>query len=350
MKRIYGLFLLFIVLTITTAFSEEKKLFEIRLQTMTGFNEYDVADALGYFKDEGLAIKYIGIIADAGKAIQATITGDSDLFQNHPNTVIKAILAGVKIKITSPGMVDNPEFIHMGYFVKDGGNFQTAEDVKKKPVKFAVSSINSCTDLLALEWARINKVPKDNLIFVIMPDAEQEQALKQGLVDIVDLHPPFIKKIQINGGARKLFSSWDVTGSPGGGASIRGFSEKFIKAHPKEVAGFTRALVRAHHWINSHQKEAIDIVAKKYGWDPAKMTTFWYDENDWVLDSYMQSWIDAMVRQGQLDKGQIKPSGIYTNAYNPYYINRNKLKETENKKDKNLEVYQNLKKEGKLQG
>jgi sulfonate transport system substrate-binding protein len=336
MKRMLILIMITVFNVLLSA--DDKELFTIRIPTQTGFNEFDIADELGYFKEEGLQIKYIGLINDSGKAIQATVTDNSDVFTGHPNTVVKAKLAGVKVIIVAPGMVDHPVLNHMNYFVKDGGAFQAADDIRKKPVKFAVSGINSCTDLIALEWARINKVPAENLQFVIMPDDQQEQALKQGLVDIIDLHPPFIKKMQMDGGAKTIFTSWEVVGTPAGGSSIRGFAEKFVKAHPKEVGGFIRAIVRAHHWINANQDEAIKILSKRLGQDPAKMTTFWYDENDWVLDSFMQAWISAMERQNQIEKGKVKPSDIYTNEYNPYWLTRNKLKDVENSKDKNIAV------------
>jgi sulfonate transport system substrate-binding protein len=342
MKRIaFSLVIVFMALT-SVLFADDKKLFTIRMPTQTGFNEFDVADELGYFKEEGLQLKYIGIIPDTGRAIQACITNNNDVFTDHPNSVVKAKLAGVKVIIISPGMVDHPVLNHMNYFVKADGSFQTADDIRKKPIKVAVSGINSCTDLIALEWARINNVPTDNLQFVIMPDDQQEQALKQGLIDLADLHPPFIKKIQIDGGAKSLFNSWQVVGSPAGGSSIRGVSEKFAKEHPNELKGFVKSLIRAHHWINANQQEAIKIIAKRLGQDPAKMTTFFYDENDWIQDSYIQAWISAMERQKQIENGKIKPSDIYTNAFNPYWLNRDKSKNA-SYKDKNLEAIEKQK-------
>ncbi|MCX7923554.1 MAG: ABC transporter substrate-binding protein [Clostridia bacterium] len=295
-----------------------KELFTIRIPTQTSFNEFYIADELGYFKEEGIQTKYIGVLK-AGEDIAAALSGSSDLFTGHPNTVVKAVLGGAKIKIVSPGMVDDSKFVHMNYFVKEGGSIKSAKDFLNKKVKVAVSGLNSCTDLIVLEWLSQNNIPKEQVEFVIMPDKEQEQALKQGLVDLAVLHPPWIKKAQLDGGLVSLFTSYDVVKGPEGGSSIRGFSEKFINKHPEQVKGFVRAIIKAHKWINQNQQEAIKIIARKMEIDPEKVSCFVYDSNEYVQESYINRWLDLMIKHGQLEKGRIKAQDIYTNEYNPYY-------------------------------
>ncbi|MDP4145090.1 MAG: ABC transporter substrate-binding protein [Bacillota bacterium] len=301
----------------TTADKGGKKLFPIRVATQTGFNEFDVATALGYFKEEGIEIKYTGVLQAGTSEVQTVVAGSNDVFTGHPSTVAKAVLAGAKIKIVSPGMVDNANFVHMDYMVRKDGPIQSAEDLKKRKVKVAVAGTGSCSDLIALEWAKKNGIPEENLEFVLMPEAQQEQAVTQGLVDIANLHPVSYKKAHADGKLKTLFTSWEVVGSPAAGSSIRGFSDKFIKEHPDVVRGFIRALYKAHVYINSHQKESIDIVAKALDKDPSTLATFWYDENKKVQDSYVQTWLDLMKAHGQLKStDSIKASDIYTNEYN----------------------------------
>lgn len=300
----------------TASNSSDDNLFEVKMASQTGFNEYDVATALGYFKEEGIKIKYTGVLQAGTSEIQTVVTGVNDVFQNHPSSVAKAVLAGAKIKIVSPGMVDNANFVHMDYMVKADGPIQSAADVKNKKVKVAVSGTGSCGDLIALEWAKKNGVPEENLEFVLMPEAQQEQAVQLGQVDVANLHPVSYKKAHADG-LKTLFTSWEVVGSPAAGSSIRGFSEKFINEHPDVVKGFIRALYKAHVYINSHQKESIEIVAKALDKDPSSLATFWYDENKTVQDSYVQKWLDLMIAHGQLKADDpIKASDIYTNEYN----------------------------------
>ncbi|SMC25166.1 ABC-type nitrate/sulfonate/bicarbonate transport system, substrate-binding protein [Clostridium acidisoli DSM 12555] len=303
--------------------SDGKKLFVVRMPTQTGFNEFDIADELGYFKEEGIQLKYTGLLNADTSEVQSVLTGNNDVFTNHPSTVVRAILAGAKIHIVAPGMVDNQKFVHMEYIVKDGGPVSTVEDFKKvaatRKIKWAVSSTDSCPDIIALEWAKQNKISKDKINFVIMPDEQQEQAIKQGAVDIGCLHPPYGKKAKNDCGTKDLFTSYDVVKGPAGGSSIRGFSDKFIKAHPEVVKGFTKAIVKAHHWINTHQQQAIAIEAKRLKMKPENMSIFWYDETNYIQKAYIQTWINMMVDDGSLKKDQVKATDIYTNANNPYH-------------------------------
>ncbi len=304
-------------------FSKEsgaKKLFPVRIQSQTGFNEFFIAEELGYFKEEGIQIRYIGILRP-GTELATVVSDNNDVFMNHPNSVALAVLAGAKIKIVSPGMVDDPRYPHMIYLIRKAGAIRSAEDIRgsKRKVKVAVSSFNSCTDLLFLEWLSQVKIPAAKAEFIVMPDKEQEQALEQGLVDVITLHPAYYQRALNNPKLAELFNTWQVTKNPGGGASIRGFSEKFIRAHPEVVRGFVRALARSRKWINANQAQSIAIVSRRLGLKPEDVTVFWYDENDYIEESYMQIWFDMMIRHGQLQKGRLKPSDIYTNDYNPYY-------------------------------
>lgn len=303
--------------------SDGKKLFVLRMPTQTGFNEFDIADELGYFKEEGIQLKYTGLLHDTTE-VQSVLTNNNDVFTNHPSSVVRARLAGAKIKIVAPGMVDNAKLVHMDYIVKEDGPIKNVQDVKNiiktRKIKWAVSSTDTCTDIIASEWAKQNGInPKNDINFVVMPDDQQEQSVKQGIVDIGCLHPPFIKKAQNDGGTKSLFTSFDVVKGPAGGSSIRGFSEKFIKEHPEVVTGFIKAIDKAHHWINANPDKAIQIIAKRLNMKPENVNTFYYDETDYVQKEYIQTWINMMVDTGSLEKDKVKAEDLYTNALNPYH-------------------------------
>ncbi|MBM7865602.1 ABC transporter substrate-binding protein [Heliobacterium gestii] len=296
-------------------------LFKIRVQSQTGFNEFWVAEELGYLKEEGIQLEYVGLLG-ASQAVAAILSGDNDLFMNHPDTIVRAILSGAKLKITTPGILDSQEFPHMVYFTKEGSGIRSPHDLAGK--KVGVSSVKSCPDLVFTEWLRQNHLPKDAVEFVVMPDKQQEQALKQGLIDVATLHPPWIKRAQKNGGVTMLTNSFEVVKSPAGGSSVRGFSEKFIQEHPDIVIKFNRAMAKARKWINQNRKEAEAIVAQRLGIKPEDCSSFYFDENDWVKEEYVQAWLDMMIRNGELEEGKIQAKDLYTNEYNPYYVEAKK--------------------------
>jgi hypothetical protein len=44
-----------------------------------------------------------------------------------------------------------------------------------------------------------------------------------------------------------------------------------------------------------------------------------------IKDKELQIWIDWLVKDGLLKAGQVKPTDLYTNAFNPYFTNADKL-------------------------
>ena len=43
-----------------------------------------------------------------------------------------------------------------------------------------------------------------------------------------------------------------------------------------------------------------------------------------IKDSELQIWIDWVVKDGLLKAGQVKPADLYTNAFNPYFVQAEK--------------------------
>ncbi len=44
-----------------------------------------------------------------------------------------------------------------------------------------------------------------------------------------------------------------------------------------------------------------------------------------IKDAELQIWINWLVKDGLLKPGQVKPADLYTNAFNPYFTNADKL-------------------------
>lgn len=296
-----------------------KKLFVLRIPTQTGFNEFDIAIAKGYFAQNGIQVKYTGVLKAGVSDVQSVVEGDNDIFTNHPVTVAQAVEGGAKIHIIAPGMVDNAQLVHMDYFVKKGGSIQSAADLKNRKFKVAVSGTDTCTDLVANEWFKQQGIPKSNVTYVVEDDSQIEQSVAQGLVDIGCLHPPFIKKAQIDGELTSLFTSYDAVKSPAGGASIRGVSDAFASKYPQVITGFIKAIDEAHHFINAHPDEADAIEAKALNMPVNQVAPFYYDPTDYVQKSYIQTWINMMVDDGIAKPGEFKATDLYTNKYNPYH-------------------------------
>lgn len=298
-------------------------LFPIRCITQTGFNEINVADELGYFKDEGIKIEYTGVLGQGITEFQLIEQGINDAFTgSHPPTVAQARLAGLKVKIVAPGMVDNPDFPHVRYLVQDDSNITSLEQIVGK--KVSISSTAPCNDGYLIYYLLQHNISGSPEFVTLSTAGQQEQSLNQGLIQVTTSHPPYAGKALSAGGVHQIATSWDILHSPGAGLSCRGFTEDFISKHPDQVQGFVNALYKARIWINSHQDEAKNIVAKYLKLEPDDLSVFWYDEDKNINSEYIDEWYKISEEIGLWKHGDITQDEIYTNDFVPKDYDPNK--------------------------
>jgi sulfonate transport system substrate-binding protein len=294
----------------------EDGLFPIRVVTQTGFNEINVADELGFFKDEGIKIEYTGVLGQGVTEFQLLEQGINDAFVgSHPPSVAQARLAGVKVKIVAPGMVDNPDFPHVRYLVQKDSPITSLDQIAGK--KVAISATGPCLDGYLKYYMKKNNIKGDVEWVTLSKPGQEEQSLDQGLIEVTTSHPPYAGKELSSGNARQIATSWDILHSPGAGLSCRGFTEDFIAKHPDQVQGFVNAMYKARVWINSHQDEAKKIVAKFLNLEPDDLSVFWYDEEKSINPEYINEWYGIAEDIGLWKHGDITQEEIYTNDFVP---------------------------------
>lgn len=299
-----------------TSAGSGEKLFKIRVVTQTGFNETQIAEDLGYFREEGIEIEYTGVLKPGITEYQLIAQGINDAFiGGHPPNVAQARLAGIKVLAVAPGMVDNEKFPHVRYLVKEDSPIKTLNDINNK--KVAITSTSACTDGYIKYYLKHNNLD-DKVQWVTLPNpGQQEQSLVQGLVDMATSHPPYAGIAVKQGGVRQIATSWDILKDPSAGLSVRGFTEDFIKKNPEVVKGFCKAMYKARVWINSHQEEAKAIIAKRLDLKAEDLSVFWYDEHKSIEQAYIETWFGIAEDLGFWKKGEIKPTDIYVNDYAP---------------------------------
>lgn len=306
------------------------KEFHLKVPTLQNFNEITIADKKGFFKEVGIILDYTGVI-NGGLMAQSVINGDNHLFNSgHINTIANARQAGAKLKIVVHSMYDDPspDKIHMVWLTRDDGKINSAQDFIGK--KIALSGLGACAELLNAEYLRQNGVPRDQINLVTMPDIQQEQALRQGLVDIVILHNVFQMSARNHGGLKVLTTSYDIGkaagNGPASGLAVRAFSEDFIREYPDVVKAYIAADIKSQHWINNHYEEALQIAAEELKMDVKDMAGNVYPQENSIDSEKINFWVHLMELNGFAQPGSINPADLYTNDLNPYYTSE--LKET----------------------
>lgn len=293
---------------------EGKELFEIKYPNIQWFDPVYVADEKGWFEEEGLKIKWVGEIP-AAQLVPSIASRQIDFANRHTPLILTAIAGGAKLKIVSAGAKTTPERPHMKYLVVENSSIKSVKDFKGK--KVGINSFGACSEYVLKEYLKRNGLDKE-VEFVVLPDTNQEQVLKQGLIDVGVLHSPYYEKAVKIGGVREVFNDYIV--DKGLSGMLPYFTnEDLIRERPDVVRKFVKVLVKASNWTNQNHEEAGEIFAKRRGIDPKYAGSWEYFKNGIVPDDKpVQWWIDLLVREGKLKKDQIKAKDVYTNAYNEY--------------------------------
>lgn len=290
--------------------------FVIKYANIPWFDPVYIADEKGWFAEEGLKIEWVGEIP-AAQLVPAVASRSIDVANRMTPLILTANHGGARLKIIAAGAQTTPELPHMKYLVRPDSPIQGIQDFKGK--KIGINSFGACSEYVLKEYLRRNGLDKD-IDFVVVPDANQEQALAQGLIDVGVLHSPYYEKVVGSGAAREIFNDYAVDeGVPG---MLPYFAHQdFLQEHPDVARKFVKVLVRASDWTNANHQEAGLVFAKRRGLDPQYAGSWNYYVHGLVPDDRpVQWWIDYLVQEGKLPAGAIQARDVYTNDLNPYLV------------------------------
>ena len=277
----------------------------------------------GYFVSGGINFVDAGAL-DWSLQPAALVSGQTDVVDEHPNTLIDLKLAGANVTGVALSGQEPPEGdiseYHMQWLVLNSSPYYTIQDLVAnghKP-KIAVGALGICADLENNAWFRANNLSNTSFQYVIMPDPQQEAALRSGQIDVAVLHPPFYTAAEKHGGVRLITTSYDAFG-PQAGTTLLVFRDADIQEHPDDVRAFIKAYKNAERWSDNHLTESGILTAGVIGLSNA--TPHYYSQSGAITDDEIQPWIDAMVADGDIAPGQFKPSDLYTTEFSDTWVN-----------------------------
>lgn len=287
-----------------------------------------VSDKLGFFAQEGIRIVYTGETQPALQ-IPSILRGDNDVRSFHPNTIAVAKAGGAKITGVAEGDIEptdkkiDAKFRHMWWFVnsKKHPNVKSFADLKNIPGKIKVSTItnNICADFETNLLADKYGIPRKKIEWVTMPDVQAIQALKQGLLDLSPVHPPFYKGM-VDAGARKIADSNETALGAAAGITYYVFRDDFIKKNPDKVAAFSRAIVKGQRWANNNPVEAAKLTEQAIG-VPVNGYHY-YSESLKVNEKLAGRWIKDLEDNRVIPKGKVTTANLVTHDIENINSNR----------------------------
>lgn len=282
-----------------------------------------VTDKLGYFKEEGIKLVFTGEL-QASQQIASIISGDNDVAATHPNTLAVAVNGGAELVGVSRGIIEpEPEvdekFRHMWWFVNpkkypDIKNFGDLKNIKGK-IKINTAAKNICTDFLNNYLADKYGIPKDKFEWVTMPDIQAIQSIKQGLIDVSSVHPPFYKGM-LDAGAVKIADSSEPNLGPLAGLTVNYFRKDFIEKNPDLVKRFVRAISKGQRYANAHPDEVAMWVSDAIGIPVTG--NHWYGDDTTIDEDEIVPWIKQLEENKVIPKGKVKASDLVVHVFEKY--------------------------------
>ncbi|MEI3529509.1 MAG: ABC transporter substrate-binding protein [Bacilli bacterium] len=260
MKKILFSLLAFIVIIILTVFAinnrkDDNKLEKIKVAEVTHSVFYApqyLADALGYFEDEGLDVELI-LTPGADKVTAAVLSGDVNIGFCGSEATIYVYNQGQKDYLVNFSGLTKRD----GSFLvsrKKYDNF-TLEDLKGKTI---IGGRKGGMPEMTLEWALAenNIDPKKDVnIDTSIEFAAMQGAFVGGTGDFVTLFEPSAFQIEKEGLGYVVAS----VGELGGVVPYTTYNAKksYIKENPEIIQGFTNAIQKGLDYALNHSNEEI---------------------------------------------------------------------------------------------
>jgi ABC-type nitrate/sulfonate/bicarbonate transport system substrate-binding protein len=274
------------------------------------------------FKNDGLDYVNVGQTVTEQRPT-ALAVGQVDVLDVDPLTLANMIKSGIKVTAVAQSG-DSPhdgdlmkEYMH--WLALNSSSLTSFESINNsgRPIKIGVSALGTSDDLQTNALLRKYNISPDKIEYVVIPDPNMQQALRQGAIDVAVLRAAFYACAEHNGGVRILATSTDAFG-PSGGTTLLVFRDSFIAQHPDTVRKFIVAYKDAERWCNANRDEAASITAAHLG--ICTGDSHYYSESGAIDDSQLQFWIDQMVIDGDLEPGEMTPSDLSTTEFNDTWI------------------------------
>ena len=297
----------------------------LRYEGTTGQVSFpELAADLGYYQK--VELNWIGDTTSGPQSIQNAATGQTDFGGAFNGAVLK--LAAADSPITSViGYYGSDKETFNGYYVLDGSPITSARDLIGK--KVGMNTLGAHHEFLVREWlAREGLTPDEikQVELTVVPPVNTEQALRQGQIDVGTLGSVFRDKAVERGGIRPLFTDESIFGSFTYGSLL--FRDDFIAKNKDAVADFVQGTARAIRWTQTTPRDDViakykDIITKRGRNETTDLVDYWKTPGvagpgGVITDKEIQTWIDWLVRNGELEDGKLTPADVYTNEYNPY--------------------------------
>jgi NitT/TauT family transport system substrate-binding protein len=262
---------------------------------------YWAADEQGFFKKQGLSVKTVEMAG--GAAIQPAVqSGQLDLGWSNVVSVVLAKSKGFDFRFFSGGVFLGPgHYQNQVVLVKKNSPITSPAQLVGKTVGFNL--LGGINELAVRATLQREGIDPGKVKMVELGTPQVVPPLVQGRVDAVAANEPQITIGRQNDSVRILMPN--PFGALGKEPFLAGFmsTSKWLDAHPKTAAAFSRAIAEATRWVDQNPDAAHQLLSKHTG-IPAKVVDKMIPSipKPTVTPADIQPWINGAKEFGLTDK------------------------------------------------
>ena len=271
-----------------------------------------LADRLGYFEEEGLAIEY-EFFAGGAAVLPVLTAGRVDIGHGPLVSVFATASEGadyVMLTSTNTAATRVPDPVAM--LVATSSPIQKVEDLAGK--NYAVNVLNSLDWLYASATLQKHGVDPKGVRFVEVPFPNMNDALVQGRVDAISQLEPFHTVLVASGKGRAIaYPIIEV--HPGIDLGAWTVTRQWLNRNPRTATAFVRAYNRAKEYAVSHEPETREAIIEWTQTDPALAHNMVM--SNWKTDvdlASIQNLADMMLENG-IVKTKVDVRGLMHDTY-----------------------------------
>lgn len=251
-----------------------------------------VAQAAGYFADEGLQVEFVPVTS-AAERDQIMAAGQADGMINDLVSTLFYNKDQTQIQIVSFSRTATPEFPQYRVVASGQSGITSLDQLKNVPIGISEGSVIAYTTDRLLQAEGFTA---DEIKTIAVPKIPDRLALlESGELEAANLPDPF-GSLAIQGGAELII---DDSSHPEYGSSEISFRKAFIDQNPDAVRGFLRAMDKAIQDINADPAQFQDLLVEQKLIPAPLVGTYqipifprgqvptqvqWDDVNAWAMD------------------------------------------------------------------
>jgi len=228
----------------------------LALTTWIGYSPFYVAEGMNMYKKHDLKVT-LQTFSDPAMLPSAVASKAADGSMMTYDQLIGAVAQGQKLKVVMP-----IDYSNGGDAVLADKTINKMTDLKGKKVAYAPLSPS---DFLISYALKINGMSTKDISPVNMAPEAIPSAMASKAVPAGTTYEPNVSQILAMDGGAKFHVIYSSKEAPGLIADVLVFDEAYIKKNRKPIAALVQAYLEGLAYMNSHPKQASEIIGKAIG-------------------------------------------------------------------------------------